>query len=112
MIRELVDAAFREPRTRAEALAYFESAASLPVHRGTALLRRIADEAGARDEDAMRWSFSDAARHDTTRYEPSFAITFAYAALRMCRAAGHDGDALDECLERVAGGDVAFRGGR
>jgi hypothetical protein len=126
MIRDLVDALFSDPRTRAEALAYFDGATfTLPVHRATALLRRVADRAdvlvarrhspdggsGARDEDTMALAFSDEARHDTTRFTPAFALSFAYAALRLCKAAGHEEDALDDCLERAAGGDAAMRGG-
>jgi hypothetical protein len=112
LVRGLAEALYADPRTRAEALAYFDGAAStMPVHRGSALLRRVADRAGARDPAVMGWTFSDEARHDTTAYTPSFAVSLSYAALRMCKAAGHAGADLDECMERAAGGDVAVRSG-
>ena len=112
MVRGLVRALWNDAATRSEALSYFEEGTTtLPVHRGSALTRLVEGRAGARDEEAAGWTFSDENRQDTTMDTPSFAITFAYVALRMCKAAGHGGAALDECLQRVAGGDVAVKGG-
>jgi hypothetical protein len=111
VVRGLVRALWSDAPTREEALRYFETGlATLPVHRGSALARMVERRAGARDEEAAAWTFSDEARHGETTYSPGFAVTFAYVALRMCKAAGHEGAELEECMQRAAGGDVAVKG--
>jgi hypothetical protein len=113
MVRALVATLLPDPRVRSLALAYFEDAAfTLPVHRGSALLRAIADRTGSREDEVASWALSDEGRHDTTGFTSSFAISFARAALVLCKAAGHTGAELDDCMMDAAGGDRAVKAGR
>ncbi len=113
MVRDLAATLLPDPRARSLALTYFEGAAfTLPVHRGSALLRAIAERTGSREDEVASWALSDEGRHDTTGFTPSFAISFARAALVLCKAAGHTGAELDDCMMDAAGGDRAVKAGR
>jgi hypothetical protein len=111
LVRALIAALWDDPASRREAAGYFEgSLRGLRVHRGSAILGLIGERARARDAEASSWTFSDADRHDAVTARPSFVLTFALAALRTCRAAGHTGRALDACLARALDVGAALKG--
>jgi mono/diheme cytochrome c family protein len=110
LTRALIAALWADEASREAAHRYFDGAArGLPAHRGSAILGLVESRAGAHDEEASSWTFSDADRHDAVEMRPSFVITFALAALRTCQAAGHRGRALDACVERALDVEAAVK---
>ncbi len=111
MVSALIAARWADEASRGEARRYFAGGMrGLPAHRGSALLGLVESRASALDEEASSWTFSDADRHDAVEMRPSFVITYALAALRSCRAAGHRGHALEACVERVLDVEAAAKG--
>jgi hypothetical protein len=113
LVRALVAALWDDDAARREAARYFEGGMrGLRAHRGSAILGLIERRAPGRDGDAASWTFSDADRHDAVEARPSFMATFALAALRTCKAAGHTGRALDACLARALDVEAALKAPR
>jgi hypothetical protein len=110
MVRELVAALWDDEGSRREAARYFDGGLrGMRVHRASAILGMVEQRAGGHDEEAASWTFSDADRHDAVELRPSFAATFALAALRACKASGAGGRALEACVTRALDVDAAVK---
>jgi hypothetical protein len=110
MVREIIAALWDDEGSRREAARYFDGGMrGMRVHRGTAILGLVEQRAGGHDEEATSWTFSDADRHDAAELGPSFAATFALAALRACKAAGVRGGALEACVTRALDVEAAVK---
>jgi hypothetical protein len=110
LVRALIAAIWADEPSRSEAARYFAGGMrGLRAHRGSAILGMIEARAGGHDGEASSFTFSDADRHDAVEARPSFVTTFALAALRTCRAAGHEGKALEACLARALDVEAALK---
>jgi hypothetical protein len=104
MVRLLVELRWSQPEQRHTAMEYFATwMRALPVQEVRPVTDAIYRSAGASpDRTLSKWALTEEeTREDLVQLTPGFATMVGLEALRACKAAGNQGEALDRCLERA-----------
>ncbi len=106
MIELLVRRIWADPAAQADARAYFAHARAMPVHTLKASLATVDRRAGAPPSALEAVPFRNAlegmTRADLLQYSPGFGALVHLEALRACKAAGHTGQALVDCVDQAS----------
>jgi cytochrome c553 len=104
LVRMLVELRWSQPEQRETAMEYFATwMRALPVQEVRPVTDAIYRSAGASPSGTRsKWALTEEeTREDLVQLTPGFATMVGLEALRACKAAGHQGEALDQCLERA-----------
>jgi cytochrome c553 len=102
MVGGLVAALFPDEGSRATAMRYFGTRMrALPVLPTQVLLRQVRARSGA--AEPATWTLHEnGLSPELMQYTPGVAAVVALEALRGCKAAGHQGEALARCVEEAS----------
>ena len=111
LIDALSAAIWRDPAERAHAALLFkEQNRSLPVHDVVRAFAAMRGRLGL-SSPAPRWPVAERwLTPDLNQLTPGFAALSSLEALNTCRELGHDGEALDRCLEQATDPDAFVNG--
>lgn len=99
VVTELIASLWSGERERIEASHYFgDRMRALPIHRGPQVVELVRRRAGGEGRGQIRL-METTVRQDQAQLTPGFAAVIGLEALRACKAAGHEGAALERCLE-------------
>jgi len=98
VVTELVAGLWSGKKERMEALHYFgERMRALPIHRATQAVDLVRLRSGVEGHGQIRL-METTVRQDQAQFTPGFAAVIGLEAIRACRAAGHQDEALERCL--------------